>query len=195
MIITTTSMVDGYRIVRYFPPIVANLVAGTGFFNDIVAGFSDFFGGQSETYQSYLRDMYAAAMRDLEAKAETAGANCLIGASFDLDQVSGKGMQMFMLNAVATPVTIKTDAEIAEEAEAEELAQAESDRREAERRERFAGVTSIAGLLDDPEIARQARERKRMYGRNVCASFLKGKALELGLGDIDITEDDIPDSF
>lgn len=188
-------MVDGYRIVRYFPPVVSNLVAGTGFLNDIVAGFSDFFGGQSATYQSYLRDMYAEALRDLETKAKTIGANCLIGASFDLDQVSGKGMQMFMLNAVATPVTIKTDAEIVEEAEAVELAKAEQEHREAERRARFAGVTSIDGLLNDPEIAKQARERKRLYGRNVCASYLKTKALELGLGEIDITEDDIPDSF
>ncbi len=31
MIVTTTDTVDGYRIVRYFEPVVVNLVAGTDF--------------------------------------------------------------------------------------------------------------------------------------------------------------------
>lgn len=195
MIVTTTNSVEGYRIVRYFPPVVANIVAGTGMFSDMFAGLSDVFGGRSATYQRVLRDMYAEAASELEAEAKRVGGNCAVGASFDLDQISGKGMQMFMLNAVATPVVIKTEQEIAGEIEAEALEKAGVERHEAERRERFAGVVSIAGLLDDPEIAADARNLRRVYGRSVCASFLNRKAAELGLGELDISEDDIPDTF
>ena len=107
MIVTTTNSVDGHRIVRYFPPIVTNLVTGTGTFSDTAASFSDFFGGRSESYQRQLTEMYAQAVKDLEAMAEQVGANCAVGVTFDLGEISGKNKQMFMLNAVATPVLIE----------------------------------------------------------------------------------------
>lgn len=195
MIITTTNQVEGYRVVRYLSPVTVSLVEGTDFFSDFVAGFTDTFGGRSGTYQAALAQLHDEAMKQLEAKGTAAGANCLLGLSFDLGEVSGKGRQMFMLNAVATPVVIKTDAEIAADAEAAERARVEKERLDAERRERFAGVASIDGLLNDPEIAKVARERRRLYGSNVCVEYLKGVARELGLGEIDLTPADLPDRF
>lgn len=195
MIITTTNAVDGYRVVQYLTPVTVSLVEGTDFFSDFVAGFTDTFGGRSGTYQAALAQLHDAALQHLEQKGKAAGANCLLGVKFDLGEVSGKGRQMFMLNAVATPVVIKTDAEIAADAEAAELARVEKERRAAERRERFAGIASIDGLLNDPEIAKTARERRRLYGPNVCVDYLKGVARELGLGEIDLTAADLPDTF
>lgn len=199
MIITTTSVVDGYRIVRYFPPVAVNLVVGTGVFSDMLAGLTDVFGGRSATYQAHLAEMYADAVRELEEKAQAAGANCLVGASFDLDQLSGKGMQMLMLNAVATPVTIKTpeeaDADAAAAAAAAEAERAAEEEAEAERRERLAKVTSLEGLLEVPEIAWKARELRRMYGRGAYVSYVKRTAEELGLGEIELEPGDLPDTF
>ena len=195
MIITTTNSVDGYTVVSYFPPVSASLVAGTGLFNDLIAGFTDTFGGKSETYQRHFSDLHAEAIQELEIKAARLGANAVIGARFNLDQISGKGMQMFMLNAFATPVVIKTPLEIADGIEAEVRAKAEREAVEAGRRARFAGVDSLLGLLADPELAAQARDLRRTYGRGVCASFLTNKAADLGLQGIEITEDDIPDTF
>jgi uncharacterized protein YbjQ (UPF0145 family) len=195
VIITTTHSVDGYRILHYYQPVICNLVVGAGFFSDLEAGLTDFFGGKSTMYQDRLREMHSEALRELEAKATAVGANCLVAVRFDLDQLSGKGMQMLMLNAVATPVTIKTDAQIADEAAQIERAREDHERAEAARAERFAGLSPIQALLADEEIARQARKTRQVYGRAVCASFLKRKATELGLGDVEVSEDDIPDSF
>ncbi|AEI13084.1 MULTISPECIES: YbjQ family protein [Cellulomonas] len=191
MIITTTDSVEGYRVTRYFPPVVANVVAGTNVLSDLFAGLSDVFGGRSATYQTYLAEMHAGAVRELEQKAAALGANCLLGTRFDLDQISGKGMQMFMLNAVGTPVTIATDAEIAAQAAAAQEVRLEAEQRAAERRERLAGATSVQDMLRDPEIARQAKERYRLYGRDVSAAFLNDKARELGLGDVDVWPEDV----
>ena len=87
------------------------------------------------------------------------------------------------------------DVQIVEDGEAARRVQAEREQGDAERRERFATLGAIPTLLADDELARQARNVKRIYGSAVCASFLKRKAAELGLGEIDVTEDDIPDSF
>lgn len=195
MIVTTTNTVEGYRITRYLSPIASNIVAGTGLFSDFVASFSDVFGGRSETYQRQLSDMYAQAVDDLRRQAADRGANCVVGSKFDFGEIAGKGMQMFMLSAVGTPVVIKTDQEIAEEAAAQVRAKEEQERAEAERRERFAGATSLRALLSDPGMAKEARDVRRMYGRGTCVSFLRRKAAELGLDGIDITEDNLPEDF
>lgn len=195
VIVTTTNAVEGYRITRYLPPIASNIVAGTGLFSDFVAGFSDVFGGRSETYQRQLSGMYAQAVNELQRQARDIGANCVVGAKFDFGEIAGKGMQMFMLSAVGTPVVIKTDEQIAAEAAAEEQATKDRQRKEAERRERFAGATSLQALLADPTLAKEARDVRRMYGRSTCISFLKRKAAEVGLDDIEITEDDFPETF
>lgn len=193
VIVTTTNTVEGYRIVRYLSPIASNIVAGTGLFSDFVASFSDVFGGRSETYQRQLSDMYSQAVKDLQQRAASLGANCVVGAKFDFGEIAGKGMQMFMLSAVGTPVLIKTDQEIAADAEADAQARRDQEQKEAERRERFAGATSLAELLADPAIAKEARDVRRIYGRGTCLSFLRRKAAELGLDDIDLTEDDLPE--
>jgi hypothetical protein len=92
-------------------------------------------------------------------------------------------------------VTMKADVQIVEDSEATRRVQAEREQRDAEQRDRFAALGAIPALLADDDLARQARSLKRMYGSAVCASFLKRKAAELGWGDIDVTESDIPDSF
>ncbi|WP_143338064.1 hypothetical protein [Demequina sp. NBRC 110054] len=50
-------------------------------------------------------------------------------------------------------------------------------------------------LLADPEIAAQARDIRKLYGKGVCASFLTRKAVERGLEGEPVTESDIPDTF
>jgi len=120
----------------------------------------------------------------------------VVGARFDFGQIAGKGMQMFMLSAVATPVVIKTDQEIAQEADAAALVQVEREKREADRREHFATSSDwLLSLLADPELANEARQTRRLYGRSACLDLLKRKAAERGLDRIDLTEDELPETF
>lgn len=195
MIITTTNNVEGYRIVHYLPPVAANVVVGTGLFSDVAASFTDVFGGRSESYQRQLDAIYAQASAELQNKATSLGANCVVGAKFDFGEISGKGMQMLMLTAVGTPVVIKTDQEIAAEANAAAAQKAEHEREVAARRERFEGATSLVALLADPTIAQEARDMRRIYGAGVCLSYLKRKADELGLDGIDLSQEDLPATF
>lgn len=58
---------------------------------------------------------------------------------------------------------------------------------------RGEGETSLQFLTAHPQLAEQAQKIRRMYGDDVCASFLTRKASELGLGDVKITADDLPD--
>jgi uncharacterized protein YbjQ (UPF0145 family) len=105
----TTNNIEGYKILKYISPVVTNVVIGTGFLTDLFAGFTDIFGGRSVAYQRQLKELYETAINQLKEEAQEKGANCILGIKIDLDEISGKGMQMFMLNAIGTAVIIKTE--------------------------------------------------------------------------------------
>jgi len=107
ILVTTTATIEGWEIKRYIKPISAHLVVGTNLFSDLFADFSDVFGGRSETYQKKIAALYKDAIAEIQEVAYSVGANCVVGLSVDLDEISGKGKSMFMLTAVGTAVIAK----------------------------------------------------------------------------------------
>src|SRR6476659_6915790 len=107
ILVTTTSSVDGLKVKQYLKPIAAHIVAGTNLFSDFFASFSDVFGGRSQTYQKQLTSLYNEAIERLKITAYEIGANCIVGLSVDLDEISGKGKSMFMLTAIGTAVVLE----------------------------------------------------------------------------------------
>lgn len=104
IITTTTNTLEGWAIDEYLPPISVNVVVGANILSDIAASWTDFFGGRSTTYEKKLQDIYQQAISNLGNKAKTIGANCILGLKIDIDEISGKGNQMFMITAIGTPV-------------------------------------------------------------------------------------------
>jgi uncharacterized protein YbjQ (UPF0145 family) len=107
LLVTTTSSIEGMTIKQYIKPISAHVVAGTNFFSDFFASFSDVFGGRSQTYQRQLSSIYSEAIEILKQSAYELGANCILGLKVDLDEISGKGKSMFMITATGTAVRIE----------------------------------------------------------------------------------------
>ena len=50
---------------------------------------------------------------------------------------------------------------------------------------------TIEEFFNDEVIMKEAKKLRRMYSKSVYISFLKDKAKELGLGEIEINEDDV----
>ena len=106
ILVTTASLVQGTEIQQHLKPVSAHIVAGTNFFSDVFASFSDVFGGRSKSYQNQLSSLYNEAIEKLKLEAYELGANCIIGLSVDLDEISGKGKSMFMVTAIGSAVII-----------------------------------------------------------------------------------------
>ena len=109
ILVTTTSSIDGLKIARYLKPVSAHIVAGTNFFSDFFAGFSDVFGGRSQSYQKQLTSLYNEAIERIKFAAYEMGANCIVGLKIDMDEISGKGKSMFMLTAIGTAVVLERE--------------------------------------------------------------------------------------
>jgi len=109
VLVITTSSADGLKIKRYLKPISAHIVAGTNFFSDFFASFSDVFGGRSNTYQKQLASLYNEAIERIKFAAYELGANGIVGLNIDMDEISGKGKSMFMLTAIGTAVMFEKE--------------------------------------------------------------------------------------
>lgn len=66
-------------------------------------------GGRSGTYQKQLNSLYNEAVEKIKVAAFEIGANCVLGLTVDLDEISGKGKSMFMLTAIGTAVVLDKD--------------------------------------------------------------------------------------
>ena len=102
----TTPIIDGMPIEKYYGIVTANQVAGTGFFTDLTASFSDLFGGNSGAYRESMNGLCRDVTERLKEKAAELGANAIIGVSIDYDSISAKSMSMFMVSIQGTAVRI-----------------------------------------------------------------------------------------
>lgn len=104
ILVTTTNSLDGWKIKKYIGPVSAHIVIGTNVFKDFASAFTDFWGGHSRSYERTISSMYAEAIEQLKNKAYDIRGNCIIGLKVDVDEISGKGKDMFMITAVGTAV-------------------------------------------------------------------------------------------
>ena len=104
MIITTTGTIEGHRITDYRGIVVGEAIMGANVVRDIFAGITDIIGGRSGAYESKLQDARDTALRELQEKAQRAGANAVVGVDLDYEVV---GQSMLMVSASGTAVVVE----------------------------------------------------------------------------------------
>ena len=105
MIITTTNEIEGRRVLEYKGIAFGEVISGVNFIKDFAAGLTNFFGGRSGSYEGELIEARENALRELENRAISMGANAVIGVSMDYE-VLGQGGNMLMVTASGTAVVI-----------------------------------------------------------------------------------------
>ena len=106
VILLTTPFVEGMPVEKYLGIITANQVAGTGFFTDLTASFSDVFGGNSGAYRESMNELCRDVTERLKIKASEMGANAVVGVSIEYNSIPAKGMSMFMVSIQGTAVKL-----------------------------------------------------------------------------------------
>ena len=106
MITTTTPTIEGKRIVHYKGMVFGEVISGVNFIKDFAAGLSNFFGGRSGSYEGELIEAREAALREMERRAASLGANAVIGVDVDYE-VLGQGGNMLMVTASGTAVVVE----------------------------------------------------------------------------------------
>lgn len=106
MITTTTPSVEGKRIIEYKRIVFGEVISGVNFVKDIAASFTNFFGGRSESYEKELIQAREDAIKEMESRAESIGANAVVGVDIDYE-VLGADNGMLMVTASGTAVVVE----------------------------------------------------------------------------------------
>ena len=107
ILVTTSDSLMGWDILEYVGPILTTQVGGAGFFNESFAAWSDLLGAKSNSYQKVIESLTDTTLKGLKEKAKSLRANCIIGLTVDVNQISGKNMQLFKITAYGTAVIAK----------------------------------------------------------------------------------------
>jgi uncharacterized protein YbjQ (UPF0145 family) len=106
VIVTTTSSIEGKSITRYCGIVTGEAVLGANLFKDLFAGIRDLVGGRSATYEKELQRARDMALRELEERAASLGANAVVGIDLDYE-VLGQNNGMLMVSATGTAVVVE----------------------------------------------------------------------------------------
>jgi uncharacterized protein YbjQ (UPF0145 family) len=104
MLLSTTSVIDGKRIVTYHGLVTGEAILGANIFRDLFAGIRDIVGGRSSAYEKELRRAKDLAIQEMVEQAQAMGANAVIAIDLDYETV-GQGGSMLMVSASGTAVT------------------------------------------------------------------------------------------
>lgn len=103
MIVTTTPLIEGKKIVEYKGIVFGEVVAGVDFVKDMMAGLTNFFGGRSGSYEEELMTARENSLREMEARAAQIGANAVVGVDIDYE-ILGTSNNMLMVTVSGTAV-------------------------------------------------------------------------------------------
>lgn len=106
MLLTTTSTIEGKRVVRYIGIVSGEAIIGANFVKDIFASITDFVGGRSSAYEQSLREAKDIALKEMQDNAMRLGANAVIAIDLDYQNI-GKGGGMLMVCASGTAIVLE----------------------------------------------------------------------------------------
>ena len=101
MLLTTSGNIDGKRIVDYRGIVFGEVVTGVNFVKDIAASLRDIFGGRSGSYEGELVTARQEALEEMKTRAQSLGANAVIGVKVDYETLGQSGMLMVTCTGTA----------------------------------------------------------------------------------------------
>jgi uncharacterized protein YbjQ (UPF0145 family) len=105
MILSTTSQLEGKPIKEYRGIVTGEVIVGANIVKDFFASIRDIIGGRSAAYEQEIQKARDLAFEEIEAAAQKAGANAVVGVDIDYE-VIGKSGSMLMVSVSGTAVII-----------------------------------------------------------------------------------------
>ena len=108
MIITTTPVLQGYKIKEYKGLVTGETIIGANFVKDFLASIRDVVGGRSGSYEKVLQKAKDTSLEEMQDRAKKLGANAVIGIDLDYETI-GESNSMLMVSASGTAVVVERE--------------------------------------------------------------------------------------
>lgn len=110
MLVITTPMIEGKKIVKYLGLVSGEAILGANIFKDFFAGIRDIVGGRSAAYERELRKAKDIAIEEMREEAKSLGGNAIVGVDLDYETISvGQAGGMLMVSANGTAVVCEEE--------------------------------------------------------------------------------------
>lgn len=106
MIMTTSNSIEHREIKTYKGIVTGEAILGANIFKDFFAGIRDIVGGRSGAYEKELQSARKIAFEEMELKANSVGANAIIGIDIDYETIGANG-SMLMVSVSGTAVVVE----------------------------------------------------------------------------------------
>ena len=104
MLLSTTSTLEGRRILEYRGVVFGEAISGINFVKDFGASITNFLGGRSAEYEDELINARADALKDMMDRASRIGANAVVGVSCDVESMGQGGMLLVAVSGTAVVI-------------------------------------------------------------------------------------------
>ncbi len=102
MILTTGNEISGKNIREYKGIVFGEVITGINLLKDLGAELRNIFGGRSQSYEDELTNARENALKEMEERAASLGANAVIGVDVDYEVLgSDNGMLMVTVSGTA----------------------------------------------------------------------------------------------
>ena len=105
-LITTSDILQGYKITDYLGVVSGQVVIGTGFFSSFNASMADLTGGEADRYTEKINLAHEVAQKRAIYKSIALGGNALIGVDVEHSAFSSD-----MIAVIVTGTSVKVEKE------------------------------------------------------------------------------------
>lgn len=110
MVVTTTFMIEGYRIKQYMGVVRGIIVRSPTISQGFLGGLKSIVGGQIGSYTQMCEQARQQAYDLIIDHARTLGANAIVGLRYDASEIGGKTSSATEVLCYGTAVLIEPDA-------------------------------------------------------------------------------------
>ncbi len=104
MIFSSTSSLEGKKIIKYYGIVTGESLIGANVYKDLFSGVRDVVGGRTSRYEEEIQQARALAIKSMEEKAKELGANAIIGLKMDYSNLGGTMGNTILITSYGTAV-------------------------------------------------------------------------------------------
>lgn len=104
MILTSSNTLQNKEIIDYKGLVTGESLIGSNIYKDIFSGVRDVVGGRTTQYEIELEKARDIALKSMKEKAESLGANAIIGLKISYDNLGGTMGNTILVTAYGTAI-------------------------------------------------------------------------------------------
>ena len=104
MILTSSNTLENKKIIEYKGLVTGESLIGANIYKDLFSGVRDVVGGRTSQYEEALQKPRDIAFKSMEEKAESLGANAIIGLKISYNNLGGTMGNTILVTAYGTAV-------------------------------------------------------------------------------------------